>query len=809
VPALGRRPVPLLVGGAADRARLERQLDELPSGGGQTVFIAGPAGVGKTALLAWLEHGATARGMRVGSGVAAQIEGAWPYAPVLEALADLCRHHPALLDGLDDALRTEIERGLSGREIVWTAQGGHQRLFVAAAELLRLAAAGAGAVLVIDDAQQADEASLRLLHYLARSTLSERVLLVIAHRPAAAGELSRVRQSLLGRGAAVTLDVHPLTYAEVTTLTRHLSPSATDDFVNAVWTASQGLPFSVVEMARAATGSGLTAVSFLPPTLTDRETKALAKAAVLGTSFDTDEFLEVTRLNEDDAYAVLDAALTQGLLVRTDTGYAFRLALLRDGLLGRLLPSQVRAAHHQAAQALQALGRPPGRVGFHLVQAGDQTAAVPWMLRAAETSAALGAYPEALSSLDAIRANAEGPELGRLLSLRADLLMASAHAGAVDAYREALGSVSDPIDRSRLRARLARAATFAGDLETAMIALDGLVLDGSEQDTEILLARGTLAIFQGDLEAADAAATEARRRVTLNGPDASQTFELISLQGFVAHNRGEWFRQLRDELRSGVARPALAARIFDSHLCVAEYLLYGPTPYAEVLELARSLRETAERSGVLRAVAFATALRGETALLMGDLELAESELLDSVDLHREIGSTAGEAHSLQRLAEVRLANGKRIEASLLLSRALTLARFTNVSQHLMHRIYGSMIAAADGPFAAKAVVDEAEAALGFTDRCAFCSIMLSVPAARACADVGELEEARRYLQEAEQRARMWDGTAWQASILEAKAHLAAGEGDLPAALQLRRRAAELFEVSGQPLDAARCMVQLS
>ena len=124
-----------------------------------------------------------------------------------------------------------------------------------------------------------------------------------------------------------------------------------------------------------------------------------------------------------------------------------------------------------------------------------------------------------------------------------------------------------------------------------------------------------------------------------------------------SHTRGEWSQRLRIELRRGVRSPELAARIFDSHLCVAEFLLYGPTPYEEVLELAGALRETAERSGVLRAVAFATALRGETSPATGDLAAADSELQEAVDLHRDIGSTAGEAHSLQRLAEVKLALG--------------------------------------------------------------------------------------------------------------------------------------------------------
>jgi hypothetical protein len=101
---------------------------------------------------------------------------------VLEALADLCRQHPTLLDGLDDAFRREIERVLRGGDLAWSGEGAHQRLFVSVAELLRLAAGGGGAVLTIDDLHEADEGSLRLLHYLARAGTRERVPLVVGTR---------------------------------------------------------------------------------------------------------------------------------------------------------------------------------------------------------------------------------------------------------------------------------------------------------------------------------------------------------------------------------------------------------------------------------------------------------------------------------------------------------------------------------------------------------------------------------------------------------------------------------------------------
>jgi tetratricopeptide (TPR) repeat protein len=450
------------------------------------------------------------------------------------------------------------------------------------------------------------------------------------------------------------------------------------------------------------------------------------------------------------------------------------------------------------------LGRSPARIGHHLVEAGRQAEAVPWVLTAAETEAALGAYRDALATLDTVRAFASGAERTRLLAMRADLLSACGELGAVDAYREALAATSDPVTRVWIRTQLARAATYAGDLDTAELALAGLELDGGDNDAALLLARGNLAYFRHDFAAADAAATEAHRRIGLGAGGSWRLFSLIALQGLLAHHRGEWFQRLRAELRSGIHRPDLVAGIFDSHLCVAEYLLYGPTPYDELLALGSELRDTAKRAGVLRAVAFATALRGEAALLKGDLALAESELRAAADLHRDLESPAGEAHSLQRLAEVYLARGDRETASGLLRRALPLARWSLIGLHLMHRIFGNMIDAAPDIATARAVVDRAEATFVDEDRCSFCSIMFAVPAARACADAGDLEDAHRHLKAAERSEALWEGTAWQASLVEIRAHIARAEHREDQARRLLDEAAALFDDAGQPLDAQRC-----
>ena len=328
-------------------------------------------------------------------------------------------------------------------------------------------------------------------------------------------------------------------------------------------------------------------------------------------------------------------------------------------------------------------------------------------------------------------------------------------------------------------------------------------MTAAPSDADLLLARGYLAFFTGDLDTAWQISEEARRRV-LQGNKTWQVFDLMALQGLLAHMRGEWFDRLRFELQRTRDSPEVATALFDAYLCPVEVLLYGRTPYAEVIELCTSLRTTANRAGALRAVAFATQVIGEAALLAGDLDLASRELQDAIDLHHEIAATGGEASALHRMAEVRLAQGDRAEANRLLQRALPLARWSTIAVHLIQRLYGTMVAAAGDVRSARIVVDRAASTIGANDACRFCDIMFAVPAAIACADAGDLADARRYLRKAERSAGLWEGTSWQAALLETRAHLAVAEGDGDAGTHLLEQAADMFDETGQPLDAARC-----
>jgi hypothetical protein len=140
----------------------------------------------------------------------------------------------------------------------------------------------------------------------------------------------------------------------------------------------------------------------------------------------------------------------------------------------------------------------------------------------------------------------------------------------------------------------------------------------------------------------------------------------------------------------------------------------------------------------------------------------------------------------------------------LLQEALPLARGSMLAKHLMHRIFGTMIAAAAEPLQARAIIDRAESTLGWDDFCPFCSIMLSVPASIACARAGDLHNAQRLLGLAQRSAVLWQGTSWEAGITEAQATIAAASGDLATARELMRTAWEKFHEAGQPIDAERC-----
>jgi DNA-binding winged helix-turn-helix (wHTH) protein/tetratricopeptide (TPR) repeat protein len=712
------------------------------AGTGAALQVSGGPGSGKTQLLHQVAE--TARRQALAVGLAAPVPGSrGPYVCVADALSEMAQRNPGLLDAIPAGCRAELERAFEGQPHTT-----RQRWFMAVREFLTAAAEHSGAVLLIDDLHLAPAEALTLIDDAARLTRNRPLAVVVAQRsdaPARPG-------------------------------------------------------FEVIELAD---GDGPPAGQHATADLPAELGETLQRVAQLGDRFDRLGFTAATGRDPQAAGRLLDQALDCGVICLESGEYRFADPAVAARLAAQVTPAQQPAVRTEIAIRLADLGETPARVAGLLLAAGEPALAVPYVLEAASVAAASGLHAQVLSWTEAVRGHVDGQAEAALLSLRADALAAVGDHAAVPAYRKALAA-ADLDQLPGLRARLARAALLSGDLSSAEEALAGLEPGGGPDDGAILLARGMLAYFAGDLDGADAA-VQAARTIALAPGAPNRLLDVITLQGMIAHNRGEWFDRLRRELRATSENPELAAAVFDSHLCVAEYLLYGPTPYAEVLTLTRQLREQAERAGVRRGVAFAVTVAGEAALLAGDLDAARADLVDALALHIEMAADTGTAHTLQRLAEVELAAGDRPAAERLLRRALPLARWSPLARHLLQRIYGTLIAAAPDKDAALAVVDEAAGTLDEPFACMFCQVMIAVPASIACVEGGRLDEARAWLAQARRSAAAWQGTAWQGAVAEAGAHLARAEGDDAAAGRLLTGAAELFTIAGQPLDAQRCL----
>ena len=355
---------PTLIGRDRELAALDALLADVARGRAATLLVTGPSGIGKSTMLEHARRAAAARGWRVGHGSASAVEAPWPYAAVIEAMADVCRHHTSLLDGLSDSYRAEIDRVLAGDGRDWTGLSGHQRLFVACAELVRLAAGTQGLLLTVDDLHDADEATLRLLHYLARATGDQRVAIVASYRSAPRpSALAEARASLLTQHA-VELELRPLDRDGIEALvaTRIDGPDA--DLVESITALSGGIPFVVDELARRAAHEpdwvryvDVNTIGGIAPTTRE----VLQHVAVVGLAFDTDQFVALSGLPEREAYDHLDAAVTVGVVEVSEAGYRFRHGLVRDALLHDVPPHRRRMIHHDAAARLEALGASPAR----------------------------------------------------------------------------------------------------------------------------------------------------------------------------------------------------------------------------------------------------------------------------------------------------------------------------------------------------------------------------------------------------------------------------------------------------------------
>jgi predicted ATPase len=173
---------PVLVGRVKELEELQRCLDSAIKGRGATVFISGEAGAGKTRLVSEFLKKVKKSDVTVLAGWCLS-NAAVPYFPFFEAfnayftgeLTEKAEFATDIAGWLKGPSQAEKPQGISPQ--VWKDQ-----TFAAVAKTLASISAKKPVILFIDDVHWADSASLSLVHYLARTINSERVLLLVSFR---------------------------------------------------------------------------------------------------------------------------------------------------------------------------------------------------------------------------------------------------------------------------------------------------------------------------------------------------------------------------------------------------------------------------------------------------------------------------------------------------------------------------------------------------------------------------------------------------------------------------------------------------
>jgi DNA-binding SARP family transcriptional activator len=163
-----------LIGRTAAFSQLVGSYQQARQGQPQVMLVMGEAGIGKTRLAREFVAWARAHGADVLSGHAFEMGGRLPYQPLVEAVRPRLEVENAPEDLLEDLWLAELSRLLPELRVRYpdlpaptedelTAKG---RLFEAVARLLDALASPAPLVLLLDDLQWLDGASLDLLRYL-------------------------------------------------------------------------------------------------------------------------------------------------------------------------------------------------------------------------------------------------------------------------------------------------------------------------------------------------------------------------------------------------------------------------------------------------------------------------------------------------------------------------------------------------------------------------------------------------------------------------------------------------------------------
>ena len=369
-----------LVGRGSELAHLAGLIRAAAAGRGSAVLIEGEPGIGKSSLVrAALAEAADAHCL-VFWGTGDELGQALPLLPLLEALR--VRELP------NNPRCTTIVRLLRGE---LNADRGADVSAALSEQLLALIAeqcAAQPAILVIDDLQWADRATVALWAHLARSVHQMPLLLAGMMRPVPQrGDLLALRRAA---GNAARLQLTRLPGEAVTELVAALAGGEPGNDLLQLADGAAGNPLYVTELVAALARSGRLTVTGTGPiglasgrspaslaaAIADRldfvsgpTREVLQAAALLGVDLAVADLTIVLGRHIADLMPAINEARAAGVLADSAVGLSFRHPLIRAALYDAM-PVSVRATWHRSTgRALAEAGAPPDRVARQLLGA--------------------------------------------------------------------------------------------------------------------------------------------------------------------------------------------------------------------------------------------------------------------------------------------------------------------------------------------------------------------------------------------------------------------------------------------------------
>ena len=235
--------------------------------------------------------------------------------------------------------------------------------------------------MVLDDLQWADEPSLRLLGFLARTVVTSRVLLLGAYRDVEASD-----QLLELAGSRPAAAAGPLDRVDVEAMVTGIAgPALAEKVSGQIWRRSGGNPFFVRELTGMLLAQGASRdPQHIPTSIAETLRRRLARlstecvrlldwAAVAGRDIDLGLLARCgATSSEADAAKTLAEARRAGVVEDVDGGARFTHDLYRETVLDGLSPTTRAEIHLAVGRALQARSGDAARIAAHLISAGAE-----------------------------------------------------------------------------------------------------------------------------------------------------------------------------------------------------------------------------------------------------------------------------------------------------------------------------------------------------------------------------------------------------------------------------------------------------